>query len=164
MQLQSYLGAPDYMIPELDPNFLDGSLGIDESTLKDIGENLAENTSAFASDVANALAPFSEADRQTIIGSFLAFGGSPGMVSSATQILRSQQPSKASAHTGFTIDNPKVRIAWGVLGTASMAASAFHGYRRNQSIGWALVWGLLGATFPVITPTVALAQGFGQSK
>lgn len=53
---------------------------------------------------------------------------------------------------------------WGVVSTASMAASAFHGYKRNRSVGWALVWGLLGATFPVITPTIAVAQGFGERK
>lgn len=55
-------------------------------------------------------------------------------------------------------------IVWAVLGTASMAASAFHGYRRNRSVGWAVVWALLGGMFPVLTPTVALAQGFGQRK
>jgi hypothetical protein len=51
---------------------------------------------------------------------------------------------------------------WGLLSTASMAASAYHGYKRNNSVGWALGWGALGALFPVITPTVALAQGFGK--
>ena len=50
---------------------------------------------------------------------------------------------------------------WALLATASMAASAYHGYRRNESIGWALWWGLMGAMFPVITPVIALAQGFG---
>lgn len=61
-------------------------------------------------------------------------------------------------------NRPGVRMAYALLGTASMAASAFHGYKRNQSIGWALWWGLMGATFPVITPTIALAQGFGETK
>ena len=51
-----------------------------------------------------------------------------------------------------------------VLDTVSMAASAYHGYKRNNSIGWALWWGLMGAMFPVITPTIALAQGFGKPK
>lgn len=51
---------------------------------------------------------------------------------------------------------------WSMLSTASMAASAYHGYKRNDSVGWALVWGLCGALFPVITPTIALAQGFGK--
>jgi len=54
------------------------------------------------------------------------------------------------------------QIAWGVVATASMAASAYHGYKRNESIGWALWWGLMGSLFPVITPAIALGQGFGR--
>ncbi len=46
--------------------------------------------------------------------------------------------------------------------TASVAASAYHGYRRNRSLGWALVWGFMGGLFPVFTPAIALAQGFGE--
>jgi hypothetical protein len=45
-----------------------------------------------------------------------------------------------------------------------MAASTYHGYKRNQSIGWALWWGLMGAMFPVVTPAIGLAQGFGKRK
>lgn len=156
MQLQS----TDYMIPELDPNFLDGSLGIDEGSLRDIGENLAEGGSP-ASDLAAALSPFSGADQQTIIASFLAFGGDPAKVARATQLI--EKAAFVDDPMGLG-KNRKLRIAWAVLGTASMAASAFHGYRRNQSIGWALVWGLMGGAFPVFTPVVALAQGFGQRK
>lgn len=53
---------------------------------------------------------------------------------------------------------------WGVASTLSMAASAFHGYRRNGSIGWAIWWGFMGATFPVITPVIAVAQGYSKRK
>jgi len=60
--------------------------------------------------------------------------------------------------------NNKIAVAWAVVGTASMAASAYHGYKRNQSVGWALVWALLGGLAPVITPTIAVAQGFGKRK
>jgi hypothetical protein len=55
-------------------------------------------------------------------------------------------------------------LVWGVASTVSMAASAFHGYRRNRSIGWAIWWGILGGVFPIFTPVVALAQGFGTRK
>lgn len=51
-----------------------------------------------------------------------------------------------------------------VVVIASMAASVYHGYRRNQSIGWALWWGLMGSMFPVVTPAIAVAQGFGDRK
>jgi len=50
------------------------------------------------------------------------------------------------------------------LSTASMGASAYHGYKRNDSIPWAIWWGFCGAVFPVFTPAIALAQGFGQKK
>lgn len=55
-------------------------------------------------------------------------------------------------------------IVWRVLATASMAASVYHGYKRNDSIGWAIGWGFMGALFPVITPVVAVAQGFAKPK
>lgn len=53
-------------------------------------------------------------------------------------------------------------IAYGVIATASMAVSAYHGYKRNNSVGWALVWGAFGAVFPVITPVIAVAEGYGK--
>jgi len=55
-------------------------------------------------------------------------------------------------------------IGWGIVSTASMAASAYHGYKRNQSIGWAVAWGLLGGMFPVLVPVIAVAQGYGKPK
>lgn len=61
--------------------------------------------------------------------------------------------------SGYTL--PPV---WWLLSTASMAASAYHGYKRNDSVGWAVGWGLLGGIFPIITPTIAVAQGFGKPK
>jgi hypothetical protein len=54
------------------------------------------------------------------------------------------------------------QVAAGVLSTASMAASAYHGYKRNRSVGWAVAWGVAGAIFPIITPVIAVAQGFGK--
>ena len=41
----------------------------------------------------------------------------------------------------------------------SVAVSAYHGYKRNESVGWALWWGFLGGIAPIITPTIAVAQG-----
>lgn len=51
-----------------------------------------------------------------------------------------------------------------LLRGAAVGLAIYHGYRRNHSIGWALVWGLLGSAFPLVTVPVALAQGFGQPK
>lgn len=52
-----------------------------------------------------------------------------------------------------------------ILTLSSAAVSAFHGVRRNGgSIFWGVWWFALGAIFPVITPIVGVAQGYGQCK
>lgn len=51
---------------------------------------------------------------------------------------------------------------WSVAAAASSAASAYHGYKRNQSVGWAIWWGVMGGLFPILTPAIAVAQGFGK--
>ena len=53
---------------------------------------------------------------------------------------------------------------WYTISTVSMAASAYHGYRRNNSLGWALWWGFMGSLFPIFTPVIAVAQGYGKRK
>jgi hypothetical protein len=62
-----------------------------------------------------------------------------------------------------------IQIGYGLLSTVSMVASAYHGYKRNDvpggsPIGWALGWGALGSLFPVITPVVAIAQGYAEPE
>ena len=61
-------------------------------------------------------------------------------------------------------DTSPVRVSplWAAASVASSAAGAFHGYRRNHSVGWALWWGVAGAMAPVIVPAIAIAQGFGK--
>lgn len=50
------------------------------------------------------------------------------------------------------------------ISTIGMAAGAYHGYKRNKSVGWAIGWGLLGGAFPILTGVVAVAQGYGKRK
>lgn len=50
------------------------------------------------------------------------------------------------------------------VSTLSAAASAYHGYRRNGSLGWGLWWALMGGLFPLITPAIGLAQGWGKRQ
>lgn len=52
-----------------------------------------------------------------------------------------------------------------LYGWASLVSgplSAYHGYKRNNSVAWGVAWFFLGSVFPVLTPTIALAQGFGK--
>jgi len=66
--------------------------------------------------------------------------------------------------TSYSSVSSTEKQIWAVASAASAAAGAFHGYRRNQSIAWALVWAVLGGMFPVVVPAIALAQGFGKPR
>lgn len=100
------------------------------------------------------------AERQAVAARAVAIGADPARVQQALAALEQGAGLKAF----FKPPSMPVRIIWGVLSTASFAASVYHGYKRNDSVGWAIWWGFMGALFPVITPTIAVAQGFGQPK
>jgi uncharacterized membrane protein HdeD (DUF308 family) len=57
---------------------------------------------------------------------------------------------------------------WTNVGTAlavtGTAVGAYHGYKRNDSVGWAIVWGLLGGLAPIIVIPVAFAQGITRHR
>jgi hypothetical protein len=53
---------------------------------------------------------------------------------------------------------------WRLLAVAGMAVGAYHGYKRNNSVGWGIGWGLLGGLVPIIVIPIALAQGIGKPK
>ena len=48
--------------------------------------------------------------------------------------------------------------------TAAAVALTYHGYKRTGSILWALLYGSLGRTVPLVAVPIALAQGFGKQK
>ena len=48
--------------------------------------------------------------------------------------------------------------------TASAIALTYHGYKRTNSILWALFYGVMGKWIPAVAVPVALAQGFGEKK
>lgn len=76
-------------------------------------------------------------------------------------------PPEPNGAVPGTIVAPKKTVlsyAWTAASLASAGAGAYHGYKRNQSIGWAVVWALCGGLFPIIVPAIALAQGFGTRK
>lgn len=51
---------------------------------------------------------------------------------------------------------------WAAASTAGAAIGAYHGFKRNDSVGWAIGWGVLGAMFPIFVIPIALAQGLGK--
>lgn len=51
----------------------------------------------------------------------------------------------------------------GALALVSAGASAYHGVKRHDgSWVWGAWWGTAGAMFPVITPVIAVAQGYAK--
>ena len=51
-----------------------------------------------------------------------------------------------------------------VLPLVGSLAATYHGYKRNGSVKWAVIWGVLGGFAPLIVNTIAIAQGFGKKK
>jgi hypothetical protein len=50
------------------------------------------------------------------------------------------------------------------VSTAAAVALVYHGYRRTDSIVWALIYGLAGRLVPTVATPIALAQGFAKKK
>lgn len=63
--------------------------------------------------------------------------------------------------TSITVSSPLTPI-FRVTGVAAGAALAYHGYKRTNSVGWALVWALAGGIVWPVGLAIAFAQGFGK--
>ena len=59
---------------------------------------------------------------------------------------------------------PTVTAIYRVASAVSAAAGAYHGYKRNKSVGWAIGWFFFGGLIPPLAIGIALAQGFGKRK
>lgn len=53
-----------------------------------------------------------------------------------------------------------LKVVWALASVAGTAIGAYHGYKRNDSVGWAIGWAFLGGLAPVIVIPLAIAQGF----
>ena len=62
------------------------------------------------------------------------------------------------ASTGMQV----ATVAYGLLSLAGSVSGAYHGYKRNNSVGWAIGWAILGGMFPVITIPLSLAEGYAK--
>ena len=137
---------------------LEGNLG----TAEDMGKALATRSNSFdnpfsGNDLAVVLRELSAADRQVVVVAYTTAGGSAATLSRALELLGADEGGETGMQTA-------TKTIWGLLAAASFGASVYHGYRRNNSLGWGLWWGLMGGLFPVVTPAIALAQGFGKRK
>lgn len=73
-----------------------------------------------------------------------------------------QDPSYGATQSALSQLSPTVRWTLVVIGLTAGAISAYHGYKRNNSLGWGVWWYLMGTWFPFITLPVAFAQGYGR--
>lgn len=67
-----------------------------------------------------------------------------------------------SMSTGAPLGEFGVNVPF--LPTIGAVAGAYHGYKRNRSVSWAIGWSIIGSMFPLISGTIAVAQGFGKYK
>lgn len=76
--------------------------------------------------------------------------------------IPSYAPAQPMGEVSLPVMSSTTAALWGLASAVSSAACAYHGYKRNDSVGWAIGWALLGGMFPIITPAIAAAQGFGE--
>ena len=156
-QLQGPLGVPITPIHGFGPKRWKGyeslqGLGASDADLEAMAQQIAAG-SASSDDIAELMRVMNKNEKATFSAKLIAAGVDPSTVASATHKVQFDG-----------IVGRPVSKFWAIAGTVSMAASAYHGYKRNNSVGWALGWGLLGALFPIITPTIGIAQGFAKPK
>jgi hypothetical protein len=106
-----------------------------------------------SADVAAFLDRFVGYDREVIAYLLVAQGAHPDVVSASQSWLDTVRHVSTK------------KWIYSIVSVASAIASGYHGVKRNRgSVGWGLVWFILGGAFPVLTPTIAVAQGFGKPK
>ena len=77
------------------------------------------------------------------------------------------RPLSALPNTARALSQYDVSPAHAVLAliyTAGMVAGIYHGYKRNDSVGWAIVWGVSAGLFPFFALPIAAAQGYGEPR
>lgn len=110
---------------------------------------------------------------QTMLSQIIGGGGhdstynlSPDQLDIIDQALRCGDELTGGAITHSSSAGPSLLplAIPALIVAASIGVSAYHGYKRNKSTGWAVWWGFMGLLLPVITPAVAIAQGYGKRE
>lgn len=127
--------------------------GASSSLDQAVGTFLAATPQPSASDVASFLKTFDPGDPQTAAAqALIAQGVDIDTVSHALHFVSS------------TGGDGGMSYLTGALTLAAAGAGAYHGFRRNQSVGWAVGWFAMGLIFPIFTSALALGEGFGKRK
>lgn len=99
------------------------------------------------------------------VEAFDGFGSSPDGLGATVRVLGADlQPAPASQQMFEIPVTRPLKVIWALASVAGTAIGAYHGYKRNESVGWAIGWALLGGLFPVVVIPVAYAQGIGERK
>ncbi len=79
--------------------------------------------------------------------------------------IPSDMVAKALAFVNTTSTIFNRRNVIGTLTVLSALFSGVHGFKRNNgSIGWGLWWFIGGSIFPIVTPVLAMAQGYAKKR
>ncbi len=99
------------------------------------------------------------------VNGFGGFGASPDGLGATVRVLGDDTLNQGiTVDSGPTALKRTLAIAYGLASIAGTGIGAYHGYKRNDSVGWAIGWAMLGGLFPVIVIPVAYAQGIGERK
>lgn len=98
------------------------------------------------------------------VSAYDGFSGSPDGLGFSMNGFGADEAPIVMADSRPAAFKSALAMAYGVASIAGAGIGAYHGYRRNDSVGWAIVWSLLGAIAPVIVIPVAYAQGIGERR
>jgi hypothetical protein len=94
------------------------------------------------------------------LGSIVAISGLGADPSAPAPVPAAAMPPPMAPFPPM-VEQPPWRKA---LGMAAAAACAYHGFKRNNSAGWAIAWSAFGSAIPFLAIPIALAQGFGKPQ
>jgi hypothetical protein len=101
------------------------------------------------------------------VNGYDGFGASPDGLGATVRVLGDDLASAQGQQVVEVAHNPALtalKVAYGLASIAGTAIGAYHGYKRNDSVGWALGWAFLGGLFPIVVIPVAFAQGIDKRK
>ena len=87
-------------------------------------------------------------------GPYMVMPGARLKISSSGKLYETLGQDDGALDTLFS---PPVRVGSGAL-------MAYHGYKRTNSVLWALGWSIFGSSMPFFAVPLALAQGFSKKK